>query len=158
MGNYIVTCGPNAALVVSGGRESSIRIGGRAVVIPCLQRVDQLSLELRTLSVKSVNATTLQGVQISVEGIAQVKVSGFHENDNKVLSTDMNAIRLAAQHFLGSTDEYVYDESLLCILSVDGGMLRCLLDCFFGEGVGEGYCVTIMSSPVMHLLFSLDVC
>lgn len=117
MGN-IVTCGPNTALVVSGGRESSIRIGGRAIVIPCLQRVDQLSLELRTLSVKSVNATTLQGVQISVEGIAQVKVSGFHENDNQVLSTDMNAIRLAAQHFLGSTDKCVSGgrSSLLSVL------------------------------------------
>ena len=76
MGN-IVTCGPNTALVVSGGRESTIRIGGRAVVFPCIQRVDRLSLELRTLNVRSVNATTLQGVRISVEGIAQVKVSGY---------------------------------------------------------------------------------
>ncbi|GAB0489841.1 hypothetical protein MMPV_001067 [Pyropia vietnamensis] len=116
MGNT-VTCGPNTALVVSGGRESSIRIGGRAFVIPCLQRVDRLSLELRTLTVKSVNATTLQGVQISVEGIAQVKVSGYHENENKVLSTDINAIRLAAQHFLGSTDEEI--ERSIC-LSLEG--------------------------------------
>lgn len=114
MGN-IVTCGPNTALVISGGRESSIRIGGRAIVIPCLQRVDQLSLELRTLVVKSVNATTLQGVQISVEGIAQVKVSGFHETDARVLSTDMNAIRLAAQHFLGSTDKEI-ERSICCSL------------------------------------------
>jgi len=76
MGN-VVTCGPNTALVVSGGRESTIRIGGRAVVFPCIQRVDRLSLELRTLNVRSVNATTLQGVRICVEGIAQVKVSGY---------------------------------------------------------------------------------
>lgn len=34
-----------------------------------------------------------------MEGIAQNEVSGCHENVNQVLSTDMNAFRLAAQHF-----------------------------------------------------------
>lgn len=153
MGN-IVTCGPNTALVVSGGRESSIRIGGRAIVIPCLQRVDQLSLELRTLLVKSVNATTLQGVQISVEGIAQVKVSGFHENDNQVLSTDMNAIRLAAQHFLGSTDKCVH-----------GGPRFFLFSLGFGGGTGggggvawESSHVTSLRAPLLHVRFCMDMC
>jgi len=103
MGN-VVTVGPNTALVISSGRnDARIRVGG-AFVLYCLQRVDRLSLELRTIEVNSNGATTLKGVPVNVLGICQVKVSGFKESSDGRLLRDDNAIRLAAQHFLGATE------------------------------------------------------
>ncbi len=75
----VVTCGPNEALVISGfgyGDDPSIIVGGRAIVIPCLQKVQRLPLATMTLVVVSPRVYTSQGVAISVTGVAQVKVNG----------------------------------------------------------------------------------
>jgi len=42
---------------------------------------------------------------IDVQGVVQVKVSGYSEDDNHILQQDDNAIRLAAQHFIGTSDD-----------------------------------------------------
>ena len=71
----VVTCGPNEALVISGafyGNEPSIIVGGRAIVIPCLQLVQRIPLSTMTLVVVSPRVYTSQGVPISVTGVAQV--------------------------------------------------------------------------------------
>tara|TARA_B100000809_G_scaffold12432_1_gene11465 strand:- start:42 stop:1385 length:1344 start_codon:yes stop_codon:yes gene_type:complete len=83
------TTGPNQALVVSGqGREPKVVVGGRVFVLPFLQRVQKLSLEVMTLTPSTSTVYTKQGVAVSVDGVAQVKVKG-------------NSILQAAQQFLG---------------------------------------------------------
>ena len=83
------TTGPNQALIVSGGgREPKVVVGGRIFVIPLLQRVQTLSLEVMTLTPSTNRVYTKEGVAVSVDGVAQVKVKA-------------GAILQAAQQFLG---------------------------------------------------------
>ena len=71
----VVTCGPNEALVISGvfyGSRPCIIVGGRAIVCPCIQQVQRLPLGTMTLKIESPRVYTIQGVPISVTGVAQV--------------------------------------------------------------------------------------
>ena len=71
----IVTCGPNEAIVISGlfyGNEPGIIVGGRAIVCPCIQKVQRIPLSTQTLIIESPRVYTSQGVPISVTGVAQV--------------------------------------------------------------------------------------
>jgi len=69
-----VTGGPNEAIVVSGcfHTQPLIVVGGWAFVIPCIQKVQRLPLNIMTLKVASPTVYTMQGVPLSVTGIAQV--------------------------------------------------------------------------------------
>ena len=69
-----------------------VKVGGRMFVLPIIQMAQMLSLEVMTLAVNTARVYTKEGVSISVDGIAQVKV-GRSEN----------AIRTAAEQFLGKT-------------------------------------------------------
>ena len=84
--------GPNEVLIVSGrrqtvtggdGRTSKVgfRIvrGGGTFVMPVVERVDILSLELMTIDVKTPEVYTIQGVPIMVDGVAQVKVGDLSQ-------------------------------------------------------------------------------
>ncbi len=107
--------GPNEVLVISGrgeGRrdldtaESKFRIvtGGRAFVWPILERVDDLSLELMTIHITTPDVPTVQGVNVTMDGVAQVKVG-----------SDEASIRTAAIQFLSKTRqemEHVAHETL----------------------------------------------
>ena len=75
----IVTCGPNEAMIISGVGHSppTIISGGRSIVFPCVQMVQKLSLEVMTLLIDSKKVYTMQGVPISVTGVAQVLVDSF---------------------------------------------------------------------------------
>lgn len=64
-------------------------MGGKVFVLPIIQRVQTLSLEVMTLTPSTVKVYTREGVAVSVDGVAQVKVGGSNE-----------AIRTAAQQFL----------------------------------------------------------
>jgi len=78
----IVTCGPNEALVISGvchGNTPNAIVGGRAIVVPCLQRVQRIPLGIMTLIIESPRVYTSQGVPISVTGVAQVKINGSND-------------------------------------------------------------------------------
>jgi len=80
--------GPNEVLIISGrGAEAidaatgqkarrSFRIvkGGGTFIWPVIERVDNLSLELMTIEVVTTNVYTSQGVPVTVDGVAQVKV------------------------------------------------------------------------------------
>jgi uncharacterized membrane protein YqiK len=71
----VVTCQQNEALIISGfgyGNSIAIVTGGRVLVIPCIHRVQRLSLVTLTLEVTSTKVDTALGVPISVTGIAQV--------------------------------------------------------------------------------------
>jgi flotillin len=90
------TCGPNEAMVISGcGHERPLLIsGGRTWVWGGFQKTQKISLNVMTLSVESPRVYTLQGVPISVTGIAQVKVQG----QNEVM------LHAACQQFLGKSE------------------------------------------------------
>jgi len=90
------TCGPNEAMVVSGcGHDRPLLIsGGRTWVWHCFQKVQKISLNVMTLNVDSPRVYTVQGVPISVTGIAQVKVQGQNEE----------MLHAACQQFLGKSE------------------------------------------------------
>lgn len=98
----IQTVGPNEALVRSGGGEQpKVVVGGRMLVLPIFHRSQRLPLSVMTLHVKTENVYTGEGVAVSVDGVAQVKVARSEE-----------AIRTAAQQFLGKTELEVQDVPL----------------------------------------------
>jgi flotillin len=98
----IQTVGPNEALIRSGGgEEPKVVVGGRTLVVPLFHRAQRLPLSVMTLHVKTENVYTGEGVAVSVDGVAQVKVARSEE-----------AIRTAAQQFLGKTELEVMDVPL----------------------------------------------
>jgi flotillin len=115
--------GPNQVLIISGRGErrreqeqvvSRFRIvtGGRSFVWPVLERVDDLSLEIMTIDITTPDVPTSQGVPVTVDGVAQVKIG-----------SDESAIRTAAIQFLSRTQdqiEHVAHETL-------AGHLRAIL-------------------------------
>merc|ERR1719341_560806 len=115
----IVTCGPNEALVVSGMgygeinpdtkeyRPFVVMGGGRAIVCPCLQTIQRITLNTMTLEVFSPRVYTSQGVPISVTGIAQVKINGANE--------DM--IIAACEQFGDKSDDEVTN---ICLETIEG--------------------------------------
>ncbi|MCE5262250.1 MAG: flotillin family protein [Deltaproteobacteria bacterium] len=103
--NRYTKVGPNEVLVVSGmrhatkeGQEVGFRLvkGGGTFVWPIFEKVDFLSLELMTLDVRLKEVYTVTGVSINVDGVAQVKIKGEDQ-----------AIRTAAERFLGRTEEQI---------------------------------------------------
>ena len=69
-----------------------VMVGGRMFVLPIVQMAQMLSLEVMTIPINTARVYTKEGVSVSVDGVAQVKV-GRSEN----------AIRTAAEQFLGKT-------------------------------------------------------
>ncbi|MBI3415038.1 MAG: flotillin family protein [Verrucomicrobia bacterium] len=101
--------GPNEVLVVSGRRHTfrdpdgtaqtrGFRIvkGGGTFVIPVIEKVDILSLELLTIDVQTPEVYTSKGVPVKVDGVAQIKVKGddisIATAAEQFLSKDTNAI------------------------------------------------------------------
>ncbi len=80
--------GPNQVLIIAGrgtvfvdpttgqAQRRSFRVvrGGGTFIYPVIERVDHLSLELMTIEVVTPNVYTLQGVPVTLDGVAQVKV------------------------------------------------------------------------------------
>src|ERR1700690_1306341 len=94
--------GPNQVLVVSGrkhavvggdgtGQYRGFRVvkGGGTFVIPVIEKVDLLSLELLTIDGQTPEVYTSKGVPVKVDGVAQTKVKG-----------DDVSIATAAEQFL----------------------------------------------------------
>ncbi|MEP0763315.1 MAG: flotillin family protein, partial [Chloroflexota bacterium] len=94
--------GPNEVLIISGRRTRSsetgevepyrIVKGGRAFIWPILERVDTLSLEIMTIEIITDDVYTRQGVPVTLEGVAQIKIA-----------SDDVSIRTAAERFLSKT-------------------------------------------------------
>ena len=101
------TVGPNQALIVSGGSvQPRLKVGGRIFVLPILQKAQLLSLEVMTLQVNTARVYTKEGVSVSVDGIAQVKVGRSED-----------AIRTSAEQFLGKS---VRDISEIALQTLEG--------------------------------------
>src|SRR3954469_9020969 len=87
--------GPNEALIVTGFRGTRIVNGGGTIVAPLIETARQLSLELMSFDVAPTqDLYTTQGVAVTVEAVAQIKVKSDHES-----------IRTAAEQFLTKTEE-----------------------------------------------------
>src|SRR3989441_4133750 len=101
--------GPNQVLVVSGRqyrqadpdgtvhtRGFRIVKGGGTFVMPVVEKVDLLSLELLTIDVQTPEVYTSKGVPVRVDGVAQIKVKG-----------DDISIATAAEQFLSKTTDEI---------------------------------------------------
>src|SRR5260221_4648525 len=100
--------GPIQVIVVSGRKHYSLQAdgsevergfrivkGGGTFVMPVVEKVDLLSLELLTIDVQTPEVYTSKGVPVKVDGVAQIKVKG-----------DDISIATAAEQFLSKgTDE-----------------------------------------------------
>jgi flotillin len=109
--------GPNQVLVVSGHRHKFIgpdgtvqyrgfRIvkGGGTFVLPVLEKVDVLSLELLTIDVQTPAVYTSKGVKVKVDGVAQIKIKGDDVSiataSEQVLSKSIDEIKMVATQTL----------------------------------------------------------
>ena len=96
--NYIKVS-PNQAAVISGRRRKltdgtvvgyrQVR-GGATLVIPFLEKVEYLNLNVLTVPLVTTRAYTVQGVPVSVKAVANIKIKG-----------DDQSLRAAAERFLG---------------------------------------------------------
>jgi len=95
VGNLFRRVGPNRALIVYGWGGTHIVTGGGKVVWPLFQSFQELSLELMSFDVAPEQQLyTSQGVAVSVEAVAQIKVK-----------SDPESIRTAAEQFLTKPSE-----------------------------------------------------
>src|SRR5580698_4929348 len=109
--------GPNQVLVVSGHRHRFVapdgtvqyrgfRIvkGGGTFVLPVLEKVDVLSLELLTIDVQTPEVYTSKGVPVKVDGVAQIKIRGDDVSiataSEQVLSKTIDEIKSVATQTL----------------------------------------------------------
>src|SRR5579862_8120295 len=82
--------GPNEAIIVYGFRGPRVIKGGGAVIFPMVENSRQLSLELMSFDVApQQDLYTKQGVAVTVEAVAQIKVR-----------SDKESILTAAEQFL----------------------------------------------------------
>ncbi len=95
VGSLYRRVGPNRALIVYGFGGMRITTGGGKVVWPLFQSYEELSLELMSFDVApEQDLFTAQGVAVSVEAVAQIKVK-----------SDPESIRTAAEQFLTKAPE-----------------------------------------------------
>src|SRR6059036_3601129 len=87
--------GPHEALVVYGFRGTRIIKGRGSVIFPMVENCRLLSLELMSFDVApQQDLYTKQGVAVTVEAVAQIKVKSDHES-----------ILTAAEQFLSKSPE-----------------------------------------------------
>src|SRR5258705_11757947 len=87
--------GPHEALVVYGFRGTRVIKGHGTVILPMVQNWRQLSLELMSFDVApQQDLYTKQGVAVTVEAVAQIKVK-----------SDQESILTAAEQFLSKTPD-----------------------------------------------------
>jgi flotillin len=89
--------GPNEALVITGfrGQQGTIVKAGGRIVFPLIEQCRVLSLELMSFDVApQQDLYTKQGVAVTVEAVAQIKVR-----------SDPESIRTAAEQFLNKTPQ-----------------------------------------------------
>ena len=85
--------GPNEALIRYGAGGPKVIIGHGAMIWPVIQHTRSLSLELMSFDVApSQDLYTKQGVAVTVEAVAQIKVR-----------SDMQSIMTSAEQFLSKT-------------------------------------------------------
>ncbi|MGZ4163506.1 MAG: SPFH domain-containing protein [Tumebacillaceae bacterium] len=107
------TVGPEKAMIVTGSflgvknvhtddsnRRIKIVRGGGAFVLPIFQRVEYLSLLSMKLEVNTPEVYTEQGVPVTADGVAIIKVGGSVED-----------VATAAEQFMGKSDDTMKGEA-----------------------------------------------
>ncbi|WP_416147326.1 SPFH domain-containing protein [Salipaludibacillus sp. HK11] len=130
------TSGPNEALIVTGsylgkgknisedsdGKKMKIIRGGGAFVVPVFQQYAKFSLSNYSLDVRTSGAYTEQGVPVSVDGVAIIKVG-----------STMEEIATAAEQYLGKpTSEFEQE-----VQDVLKGHLRSILGSMSVEDINN---------------------
>src|SRR5438128_1234652 len=106
--------GPNQALIVYGFRGTRVVKGRGTVIVPLVEMAHELSLELMSFDVApKQDMYTKQGVAVTVEAVAQIKVK-----------SDTESVQTAAEQFL--TKESRQREDLIRL--VMEGHLRGIID------------------------------
>jgi flotillin len=94
-GRLFRKAGPNQALIVYGFRGTRIIKGRGTVIFPMVESARELSLELMSFDVAPTqDLYTMQGVGVTVEAVAQIKVK-----------SDPESIQTAAEQFLTKSDQ-----------------------------------------------------
>ena len=92
--NLIRKAGPHEALIVYGWRGTRIVKGQGTLILPMFESFRQLSLQLMSFDVApQQDLYTKQGVAVTVEAVAQIKVK-----------SDPESIQTAAEQFLTKSD------------------------------------------------------
>src|SRR5438309_9522057 len=87
--------GPHEALIVYGFRGTRIVQGSGTIIFPMVESCRELSLELMSFDVApQQDLYTMQGVAVTVEAVAQIKVK-----------SDPESIRTSAEQFLTKTPD-----------------------------------------------------
>src|SRR6266852_2520510 len=87
--------GPHEALIVYGFRGTRVVKGHGTIILPMIETWHQLSLELMSFDVAPTqDLYTKQGVAVTVEAVAQIKVK-----------SDLESIQTAAEQFLTKTPD-----------------------------------------------------
>ena len=95
MGSLYRRVGPNRALIVFGKGNTQVIQGGGRIVYPMIQSARELSMELVSLDVApKQNLYTNQGVAVTVEAVAQIKVKA-----------DPESIKTAAEQLLNKSPD-----------------------------------------------------
>src|SRR5947199_10498007 len=85
--------GPHEAIIVYGMRGTGIVKGGGTVIVPMVETSRQLSVQLMSFDgAPEQDLYTKQGVAVTVEAVAQIKVR-----------SDPESIKTAAEQFLTKT-------------------------------------------------------
>jgi flotillin len=100
---HYIKVSPNQAAVISGRKRKlddgtvvgyrQVR-GGATLVLPFLEKVEYLDLNVITVPLTTTRAYTVEGVPVSVKAVANVKIKG-----------DDTSLRAAAERFLGMPEE-----------------------------------------------------
>ncbi len=95
LGSMFRKVGPNQALIVYGFGGTNIVQGGGRVIWPMVQSARELSLELMSFDVApEQDLYTTQGVAVTVEAVAQIKVR-----------SDPESVQTAAEQFLNKEQQ-----------------------------------------------------
>jgi flotillin len=95
LGRMFRKAGPNQAIIVYGFRKPRVIKAGAAVIFPVVETYRELTLELMSFDVApQQDLYTNQGVAVTVEAVAQIKV----RSDNESILT-------AAEQFLSKTPD-----------------------------------------------------
>src|SRR3984957_5550812 len=95
LGRMFRKAGPNQAIVVYGFRKPRVIKAGAAVIFPVIESYRELTLELMSFDVApQQDLYTKQGVAVTVEAVAQIKVR-----------SDEESILTAAEQFLSKSPD-----------------------------------------------------
>jgi len=110
---FLYICPPNEVMIFSGRthrladgtrRKYAIIAGGRRFIIPVVERVDRMSLNLMEVPISIRNAYSRGGIPLNVDAVANIKISSneriMSNAIERFLGRDMGELRRVAKETL----------------------------------------------------------